>query len=101
LKARLERVESLLKTAGILHEDEMTHDDLSDDEVEALDDRWDARHRRPDSSGFSSNRSSTTQESWGHEIENYAGGGDLEATAIFKQHEQDDSRYFGRSSLCI
>ncbi|KAJ5212336.1 uncharacterized protein N7498_003982 [Penicillium cinerascens] len=102
LKDRLERVESLLKTAGILHEDEMTTDDLSDDEVEGLDERWDARHQRPESSDMSSNRSSTTQESWGHDIENYAGGGDIEAASIFRQHEQDDSRYFGRScSLSI
>lgn len=97
LKDRLERVESLLKTAGILHEDDMTINDFSDDEVEVLDERWDARHQRPESSGMSSNRSSTTQESWSHDVENYAGGGDIEATSIFRQHEQDDSRYFGRS----
>lgn len=72
----------------------MAQDDLSDDETEIIDEKWDARHQRPDPSTIASNRSSMTQD-----IENYAGGGDLDSTSLFKQHEQDDSRYYGRS-LC-
>ncbi|KAJ5307625.1 hypothetical protein N7476_008281 [Penicillium atrosanguineum] len=90
LKDRLERVEYLLRTAGILHEDDMAQEGLSDDETEIIDEKWDARHQRPDASAISSNRSSMTQDT-----ENYAGGGDLDSTSMFKQHEQDDSRYFG------
>ncbi len=88
-------METLLKSAGILHEDDMARDDSSDDETEVLE-KWDARYQRPDSSAVSSNRSSMTQDT-----ENYAGGGDLDSTSIFKQHEQDDSRYYGRSLCCI
>ncbi|KAJ6021778.1 hypothetical protein N7540_007282 [Penicillium herquei] len=99
LKTRLERVESLLLAAGILHESDITQDTLSeDDDGNASDDRWDS-NERPGSSCRTSTHSESSEY---YDAEQFPGGGDVEATPIFKSHESDDSRYFGRScSLSI
>lgn len=97
MKDRLERIESLLKAAGILNEGDLAHDDPSEDEDELPDEDWEIAHQRTGSSGHSSNSSSESQKSLGCETALYAASGDLEATPLFKQHEKDDSRYFGWS----
>ncbi|KAJ5095833.1 Transcription factor [Penicillium alfredii] len=87
LKARLVRIESLLKTAGILREGDMS-DDLSGDEDDGIE--------------HLSNTSPASRTSSEREGSTFPGGGDLEATSIFRVDERDDSRYFGRScSLSI
>ncbi|OQE08396.1 hypothetical protein PENVUL_c010G07479 [Penicillium vulpinum] len=85
LKDRLIRIESLLKTAGILQEGDMSHDDFSEDED------------GPVSQDLSSSPS-PNQTSGASLFSN----GDIEGTPIFRADERDDSRYFGRScSLSI
>ncbi|KAJ5709345.1 hypothetical protein N7493_010679 [Penicillium malachiteum] len=99
LKTRLERVESLLLAAGILHESDITQDTLSeDDDGNMSDDQWIADERP----GSSRRMSTHSESSEYYDAEQFPGGGDVEATPIFRAHESDDSRYFGRScSLSI
>ncbi|CAI7664438.1 unnamed protein product [Penicillium bialowiezense] len=77
LKERLVRIESLLKTAGILREGDV-EDDLSD-----YDD--DADCDIPSPSGPPSRLAASLATKCG----------DLEGTPIFRADERDDSRYFG------
>lgn len=117
LKDRLEKMETLLKKAGILPEGDMSHDLLDEDEDEdgdgelddddddddgddSPDDDWGVDHQRNGSLGSSSHRSfeSNTSSEEYCKAAKYPGGGDLEETAIFRTHESDDPRYFGRSS---
>ncbi|KAJ5514623.1 Transcription factor [Penicillium fimorum] len=87
LKDRLVRVESLLKTAGILQESDMSHDEFSDED--------DDGPASPDISSVSSPNSN-----FGASLR--SNGGDIEGTPIFRADERDDSRYFGKScSLSI
>ncbi|KAJ5163086.1 Transcription factor [Penicillium coprophilum] len=87
LKDRLVRVESLLRTAGILQEGDMSHDEFSDED--------DDGPASPDISSLSSPKSNfgvCLRSSFG----------DIEGTPIFRADERDDSRYFGKScSLSI
>ncbi|KAJ5327448.1 uncharacterized protein N7506_010550 [Penicillium brevicompactum] len=84
LKERLVRIESLLKTAGILQEGDVS-DDLSDDEDDADCDI-------PSPSGPPTRLAASLATKCG----------DLEGTPIFRADERDDSRYFGKScSLSI
>lgn len=75
LKERLVRVESLLKTAGILHEDDINHHTFSAHENEP-----------PQDDIASVLRSSVA-------IKN----GDLEGTPLFRADERDESRYIGKA----
>ncbi|KAJ5103255.1 hypothetical protein N7532_003784 [Penicillium argentinense] len=102
LKDRLEKIETLLKTAGILHESDVTGDYLDDEiDAESPDDDQGNGHRRTRSLGNLSYRSSESNALSDYcEAAKY--GGDLEGTPIFKAHESDDPRFFGRScSLSI
>ncbi|KAJ5919795.1 hypothetical protein N7454_009630 [Penicillium verhagenii] len=103
LKDRLKKVESLLLAAGILQESDVGQDDLSeqDGEEDSEEDHeyecesW-RKSDRPISSGQVSDLSDVS------EMARYASGGDFAITPIFKGHENDDSRYFGRAcSLSI
>lgn len=94
LEDRLEKIESLLKSAGILNEADL-HDNLSDDEGELPDEDWGFAHQRTESFAHSSDDSYASQSSPGCETALFPGGGDLEAAPLFRQHERDDSRYFG------
>lgn len=98
LKDRLSRVESLLKAAGILHEDSISSDELSEDEYEPSDEKVDSFHQRPQSSGQTSHVSFTSRASSG-EVDYFPNTGDVEAAPIFRSHERDDSRYFGSLAL--
>lgn len=93
LKDRLEKIESLLKNAGILNEADL-HDDLSDED-ELPDEDWDVAHQRSESFAQSSDGSYASLSSSGCDAALFPGGGDLEAAPLFRQHEKDDSRYFG------
>ncbi|CAG8123834.1 unnamed protein product [Penicillium olsonii] len=85
LKERLARIESLLKTAGVLQEGDISDDDLSDD-----DDSLDCDIPAPTEPPSRLAASLATK------------CGDLEGTPIFRADERDDSRYFGKScSLSI
>ncbi|KAJ5524330.1 hypothetical protein N7494_010980 [Penicillium frequentans] len=99
LKDRLERVEALLVAAGILHESDIGQDtpseDEDDDQDEFEDEHWE-NNDRPISSGRVSDRSEVS------EVARFSSGGDFALTPLFKTHESEDSRYFGRcSSLSI
>lgn len=94
LKDRLKKIESLLKTAGILNEADL-HGDPSDDEDELHDEDRDVAHQRSGSVARSSDGSYASLGSPDCEAALFPGGGDLEATPLFRQHERDDSRYFG------
>jgi hypothetical protein len=73
-------VESLLKTAGILQEGDVSHDDFSDDDGGGDDiPSTSSPPRRPSASLATKN-------------------GELEGTPIFRADERDDSRYFGKTS---
>ncbi|KAJ5774236.1 hypothetical protein N7457_009132 [Penicillium paradoxum] len=83
LKERLVKVESLLKTAGILQEDDMSQDEFSDDD----DYNGTTSQDAPSVSGLNPRiRPSLVLES-----------DDLEGTPIFRADERDDSRYYGKS----
>ncbi|KAJ5669074.1 hypothetical protein N7462_010144 [Penicillium macrosclerotiorum] len=100
LKDRLEKVESLLKAAGILHEG--VQGDLYDEQDELPDEEWETAHERAQSLGKSSINSSVSHSSSDRERDFFPESGDVEIAPIFKSHERDDSRYFGRScSLSI
>ncbi|KAJ5765447.1 hypothetical protein N7520_005006 [Penicillium odoratum] len=86
LKDRLQRVESLLVAAGVLRESDIGEDAVSDE------DEWEHSIRSV-SSGQASNLSGPSE---GHETARYASGGDF-AVPMFNSHENDESRYFGRS----
>lgn len=94
LKDRLDKIESLLKTAGILNEADL-HDDLSGDEDELSYDDWAVAHERSKSVAYSSDDSYASLNPSSCDTTHFPGGGDL--TPLFKQHEKDDSRYFGES----
>ncbi|OKP14788.1 Activator of stress genes 1 [Penicillium subrubescens] len=100
LKDRLSRIESLLKAAGILHEGDISPDELSEDDYDPTDEKGDFSNPRPQSSGQTSHVSShisfTSRASSG-EVDYFPSVGDVEAAPIFRSHERDDSRYFGRS----
>ncbi|OOQ86706.1 putative C6 transcription factor [Penicillium brasilianum] len=96
LKDRLSRVEALLKAAGILHEDYISPDELSDDDYDPSDEKGNLFSRRPQSSGQTSQVSFASRASSG-EVDYFPSVGDMEAARIFRAHERDDSRYFGRS----
>ncbi|OQD87052.1 hypothetical protein PENANT_c006G08504 [Penicillium antarcticum] len=84
LKERIVRVEALLKTAGILQDGDMSHDDFSEDEDDEL-------PSQDICSAPSPTPSSLCRK-----------GAGLEVTSIFRADERDDSRYFGKScSLSI
>lgn len=100
LKDRLEKIESLLKTAGILNESNFV-DEPSDDEDGFPYNEWEIAHRRAESFAHSSDGSCPSQSSPGCEAALFPGGGDLEATSLFRQHERDDSRYFGVLSFDV
>ena len=96
LKSRLERVESLLTAAGILHEGDISEDDLSDDEYEdTSNDQWEIQRRE------SSRISHLSDSSNNFEAAQFPGGDDVEVTPVFRSHESDDSRYFGSFSSNI
>lgn len=110
LKTRIEKVETLLKMAGVLPESELTNDpyhedDESDDDGDSLPhDTWDVPRQRNGSLANTSRPSLDSNNSsdadW--QLGKYAGGGDIEGTPIFRSHESDDARYLGRScSLSI
>lgn len=80
LKERIVRVESLLKTAGILYEDDINRHTFSAHENEALEDDIASTSNLP------SRRASSL------EIKN----GDLEGTPLFRADERDESRYIGK-----
>ncbi|KAJ5748606.1 uncharacterized protein N7511_010302 [Penicillium nucicola] len=80
LKERIVRVEALLKTAGILHEGDMSPDDFSDEDEDD----------EPPSQDISSTPSPTMSSLCRK-------GAGLEVTSIFRADERDDSRYFGKS----
>ncbi|KAG0158970.1 hypothetical protein PDIDSM_6490 [Penicillium digitatum] len=87
LKDRLVRVESLLRTAGILQETDMSQDDFSDE-----DDGGPASQELSSASSPTSNFGSPLCSK----------GGFIEGTPIFPADQRDDSRYFGTScSLSI
>jgi hypothetical protein len=94
LKDRLSKVETLLKAAGILHEDDISPDELSDDDYDRSDEKGDLSSRRPQSSGQISQVSFASRASNG-EVDYFPSVGDVEATPMFKSHERDDSRYYG------
>jgi hypothetical protein len=98
LKDRLSRIESLLKAAGILHEGDISPDELSEDDYDPTDEKGDFSNPRPQSSGQTSHVSShisfTSRASSG-EVDYFPSVGDVEAAPIFRSHERDDSRYFG------
>lgn len=119
LKTRIEKVEALLKMAGVLPEDDMTNDhlnedDISDgdgdgDEIDASDDDYPGDDWEiPDHhKGYSENTSrplfeSNTSSDPDHQLDKHDAGGDIEGTPIFRAHESDDPRYLGRAcSLSI
>lgn len=80
LKERIVRVGALLKTAGILQEGDLSHDDFSDEDSDD----------EPPSQDISS-ASSPTPSSLCRK------GAGLEVTSIFRADERDDSRYFGET----
>ncbi|KXG45168.1 Transcription factor [Penicillium griseofulvum] len=87
LKDRLVRVESLLRTAGILQEGDMSPDEFSDED--------DDGPASPDISSVSSPKSNLAASL-------RSTCGDIEGTPIFRADQRDDSRYFGKScSLSI
>lgn len=100
LEDRLEKIESLLKTAGILNESNFVNES-SDDEDGFPNNDWEIAHRRAESFAHSSDGSCPSQSSPGCEAALFPGGGDLEATPLFRQHERDDSRYFGVLSFDV
>jgi hypothetical protein len=77
LKERIVRVESLLKTAGILQEGDMSHDEFSDEDSD------DELPSQDVSSAPSPTPSSLCRKGAGL------------VTSIFRADERDDSRYFG------
>ncbi|KAI3271328.1 transcriptional regulator family: Fungal Specific TF [Penicillium roqueforti] len=83
LKDRLVRVESLLRTAGILQESDMSHDDFSDEDDDD----------GPISQSISS--ASSPKSNFGASLRSQ--GGFIEGTPIFPTDQRDDSRYFGTS----
>ncbi|OQE30452.1 hypothetical protein PENFLA_c003G05333 [Penicillium flavigenum] len=88
LKDRLVRVESLLRTAGILQESDMSQDYLSDEDDDD----------KPTSQVISS--TSSPKSNFGASL--CSQGGFIEGTPIFPADQRDDSRYFGTScSLSI
>jgi hypothetical protein len=97
LKDRLSRIESLLKAAGILHEGDISSDELSEDDYDPTDEKGDHSNQRPQSSGQTSHVSFTSRTSSG-EVDYFPSVGDVEAAPIFRSHERDDSRYFGSST---
>ncbi|KGO76509.1 Transcription factor, fungi [Penicillium italicum] len=87
LKDRLVRVESLLRTAGILQESDISQDDFSDEDDDG-----------PASQDLSS--TSSPKSNFGSPL--CANNGFIEGTPIFPTDQRDDSRYFGTScSLSI
>lgn len=100
LEDRLEKIESLLKTAGILNESNSVNE-LSDDEDGSPSNDWEIAHRRAESFAHSSDGSCPSQSSPSCEAALFPGGEDLEATSLFRQHERDDSRYFGVLSFDV
>ncbi|CAI7623692.1 unnamed protein product [Penicillium viridicatum] len=87
LKDRLVRVESLLRTAGILQESDMSEDDLSDEDDDGL---------------FSQSPSSASSLKLDFGSSLRSKGGFIEGTPMFPADQRDDSRYFGTScSLSI
>ncbi|KAF7716833.1 Fungal specific transcription factor [Penicillium ucsense] len=100
LKERLSRVESLLKTAGILHDaDFSSDDDSSSDEQEFSDGEEEDGDEtfRPSQSTTSESHSSLASFRSSPDAESFPPSGGVEVTPIFKSHERDDPRYFGRS----
>ena len=94
----MERMESLLKNAGILQEalspvpSELDDDDPVNDERQPSQD--------PRSSAHPSVSSPASRASSGpYEAACFRGSGDIEGATVFKTHERDDSRYFGSSSI--
>lgn len=85
----------MLKAAGILHEGDISPDELSDDDYDPSDEKGDFS-QRPQSSGQTSHVSFTSRASSG-EVDYFPSVGDVEGAPIFKSHERDDSRYFGSS----
>ncbi|KAF3387590.1 hypothetical protein F1880_000621 [Penicillium rolfsii] len=96
LKDRLSRMESLLKAAGVLREGDMSPDELSEDDYDPADEKGDISNQRPQSSSQKSHVSFMSRASSG-EVDYFPSEGDVEAAPIFRSHERDDSRYFGRS----
>lgn len=97
LKDRLEKVEALLRTAGILQDEDLRHDfsDMDDEDSIGEDDQTD---RRPESSGRESS-SASRAASDRYENAGFASLGDLDESKLFEGHKSDDSRYFGTTSL--
>lgn len=84
----------MLKTVGILNEGDLHGGSLTDeDELPDVD--WDAAHQHTESYVHSPAGSCAFQTSPDRETSLFPGGGDLEAAPLFRQHEKDDSRYFG------
>ncbi|KGO41313.1 Transcription factor, fungi [Penicillium expansum] len=86
LKDRLVRVESLLRTAGILQESDLSQDDFSDGDDDG-----------PASQGFSS--TSSPKSNFGSSV--CSKGGFIEGTPIFPADQRDDSRYYGGDIVLI
>lgn len=86
----------MLKAAGILHEGDISPDELSEDDYDPTDEKGDFPNQRPQSSGQTSHVSFTSRASSG-EVDYFPSVGDVEAAPIFRSHERDDSRYFGSS----
>ncbi|KAJ6187198.1 hypothetical protein N7519_002106 [Penicillium mononematosum] len=85
LKDRLVRVESLLRTAGILQESDMSQDDLSDEDDDD----------EPASQVISS--TSSPKSNFGASL--CSQGGFIEGTPIFPADQRDDSRYFAKQAM--
>ena len=94
----MKRMESLLKSAGILPEALSPVPSELDDEDPANDDRQPSQD--PRSSAHPSVSSPASRASSGpYEAACFRGSGDIEGATVFKTHERDDSRYFGPSSI--
>ncbi|EPS30250.1 hypothetical protein PDE_05201 [Penicillium oxalicum 114-2] len=107
-RERLSRIESLLKTAGILHDGDINSDDPSPDEYESSDEETgedveagedifppsQPGARDESNDPFASSTSSPDAQS-------FPRSGGVEVAPIFRSHERDDPRYFGKSTYLL
>lgn len=104
----MSRIESLLKTAGILHDGDINSDDPSPDEYESSDEETgedveagedifppsQPGARDESNDPFASSTSSPDAQS-------FPRSGGVEVAPIFRSHERDDPRYFGKSTYLL
>lgn len=102
LKDRLEKLESLLKTAGILDEDALDQEELSDDDDELADEDWkmeDVQHEEPPDLSPTNSSASHASPKPNEHNQPSSSRGDLEHARLFKIDDRDESRYFGMLRL--